>query len=216
MISQAMAPLDADLPARKESLDVSRIFLAYLATCGDVAQTADIAMCKIADVLFLARTEMWDQKLSESQLSRGPSPEKAKDRAREVNRMANYIQAIRLRALIDKSLQWIYENEENVHKFCSEVNKQGNRVFSTKPVLDLAKAAETVQGMTYRALGDVVADEAGPGSLGSIKELHLHVIDAMRNSEQAEPELKLAEKALKTDTAKQTIGYLDVGSALDS
>lgn len=217
MIDHSLIPPDNDLPSRKETLDVSKIFLAYLATCGDVLQTATVAQCRVADVLYLAKAELWDAKLNESQIARGPTPEKAKERGREINRMANYIQSVRLRAIIDKTLQWIYENEENVTKFCQEVNKQGNKVYSTKPILDLVKAAESVHAMTYRSLGDTVAKEEGSiGPLGNIKELHLHVIEAMKNSGQLPDEhLKQAEKVNQTDVAVKSVGYLDVNTALE-
>lgn len=216
MIPQALAAIDQDLPSRKDQLDVSKIFLAYLATSGDAAEAAEIAQCKIADVLYLAKTELWDKKLSESQIARGPSPEKAKEKGREINRMANYIQAVRLRALVDNTLQWIFENEENTVKFCQEVNKQGKKVFSTKPVLDLAKAAESIQNMTYRALGDTIAKEdGGIGPLGNVRELHLTVIEAMKNASDPEASLKQAEKVNQLDVATESIGYLDVDKALD-
>lgn len=217
MIPEARAPLDNDLPSRKEQLDVSKIFLAYIACFGDVVQTADVANCRIADVLYLSKSELWDKKLSESQTARGPTPEKAKERGREINRMANYIQAIRLRGLIDKTLQWVYENEENITKFASEINKQGNRVFSTKPILDLAKSAETVQLMTYRALGDQLPKEDSNPLLNfsNIKGLHLTVIEQMKDSGQIpEGALKQAEKANATDVT-ESIGYLDVNKALE-
>lgn len=219
MIAQALAPIDADLPSRKETLDVSKIFLTYLATFGDVVKTADVAECKIADVLYLAKVERWDTKLSECSIARAENPTKAKELTREVNRTGNYVQALRLRAIIDKTLQWIYENENNVGQFCQEVNKQGRTLFSTKPVLDLTKAAEAVHAMTYRALGDTVAkeDEGGTGPLADLRSLHLTVINHMQKTGQIpEEEIKRAEKASQSNAAVEEIGFLDVNSALEN
>lgn len=202
----------------KERLDVSKIFLAYLATCGDVVLAADIAECSISDVLYLAKSELWDIKLAESQRARGGTLDKAKEKGREINRMANYIQATRLRSLIDKTLHWIYENPENINKFCQETNKQGNKFFSTKPLLDLAKAAESVQSMTYRSLGDSMPKgENAMGQLGSIRDLHLTVIEAMK---QTVPDEKgVSEILLHADRIAipepTSVNYIDVAKALE-
>lgn len=198
----------------KEELDVSKIFLAYLVANGDPIRTAQIAQCKVEEVDFLSRSELWDRKLADRGIAAGGSPEDARERTKELNRATNYVQAIRLRALIDKTIKWIYENDENILKFNTETNKQGGKVFSTKPLLDLVKAGEVAQQMIYRSLGDVV--EKGAGGLSAaagLKELHRYVTDAMSHLPAgALPELKSVEK---TDPAAEAIGYLDADAVLN-
>lgn len=206
--------VDKDLPSRKDRLDVSKIFLSYLACGGDIPKCADMADCTIGDVVYLARSEMWDKKLSESALVRG-SGDGAKDKAREMNRMACYVQAIRLRGLIDKTLQRIYEDPDFIEAYCSEKNKQGKSVFSTKPVLDLVKAAEGVHAMTYRALGDKITEaEGGVGATVSLRDLHLTLINANQNMPPDEL-LKQAEKATPAAEVKRTL-EIDVEEAMKS
>lgn len=197
--------------ALKETLDVSKIFLAYLAAGGDAARTALIAQCKVDEVLFLAKTEFWDAKLEQQGVIRGQTAGEAKERTREINRAANYVQSLRLRALIDKTIQWIYENEENIAKFNQETNKQGKKVFSTKPLLDLTKAAEACQTMLYRALGDTVSkEEGGSGGGANLRDLHKLVIDLQQNLPPGTPidSIRLAEK-VPADPAQSVVGYLD-------
>lgn len=195
----------------KEELDVSKIFLAYLVACGDPIRTAQIALCKVEEVLFLAKTELWDKKLADRGVVTG-DPENAKRQTQELNRAACYVQAIRLRALIDRTIHHLYENEDNVQIFCQEKTKSGKNVFSTKPLLDLVKAGEACQQMLYRSLGDFVAKEATGGAGGSLKDLHRYVTEAMGHlPPDAVDKMKVVEK---TDPAKEVLGYLDADQAL--
>lgn len=160
--------------SRKEQLDVSKIFLAYMVAHGDPMRAAQIAQCNPEDVLFLATTELWDSKLAQQAILKGATPEEARERTRELNRATNYVQALRMRELVDRTIKWCYEDEKHILNFCTEVDKQGKKIFSTKPMLELAKAAEVAQNLLYRALGDVIPRDgqtgANPGN--SLKDLH--------------------------------------------
>ncbi len=198
----------------KEELDVSKIFLAYLVACGDPVRTAQIAQCKVEEVFFLSKTELWDSKLQERGVIAGETGN-AQEQTKELNRAACYVQAIRLRALIDKTIHHLYENEDNIQIFCQERMKNGKQVFSTKPLLDLVKAGEACQQMLYRSLGDFVAkDAAGASGLGAgLKDLHRYVTEAMSHLPAgAIPDMKTVEKL---DPAAAAVGYLDVDQALD-
>lgn len=206
---------DQSLATRKEELDVSRIFLSYLAAAGDVVEAAQIANCKLDDVLFLARSECWAAKLADAGVVRGKTKEDAQLRMREVNRVTAYIQGIRLRGLIDRTLQYVYEKEDNLMEFATERDKKGEAFFSTKPILDLTKAAVEVHAMIYRALGDVQekpVDGAGVLNGSSIRNLHLTVVQAM-NEAPGTPEavLKKAEPA-ESKAVVKSVGYLDVSA----
>lgn len=190
------------IPTPKELLDVSKIFLAYLANHGDVLATAQTANVEIADVLYLAKVELWDLKMEKQGIPRGSVSKETKARALDLNRMANYIQALRLRGTVDKILQFIYEDPANIQRFCTEIDKRGIPIPTTKPVLDLVKAAEVCHALTYRALGDVVEKLEGGGDLDTrnIKALHLTMIQHF--GDKGPVDLKVAEPILQAASAK--------------
>jgi hypothetical protein len=214
---------DNQIVARKETLDVSRIFLTYAAYAGDVLETARAADCTIADVLFLAKVEDWDTKLSELKIPTNGSDNKGnpQEELKKRNRMACYIQALRLRGLIDRTLKQIYENQENLEKFCIERDKRGEPFFSMRPLKDLMDSAERVHALMYRALGDVITKEEkdgeGKDQFPALKELHLTVIQQMNKmgaEELEEMKIKPAEKEAGTNAPEKATGYLDVRDAL--
>lgn len=196
----------------KEQLDVSRIFLSYLVACGDPIRTAQIAQCSPEDVLNLARTELWDAKLEQCSVLKGSTPEEARERTRELNRATNYVQALRMRELVDRTIKWCYEDEKNVLQFCIEIDKQGKKIFSTKPMLELIKAAEVCQTLLYRALGDTVAKETGGVSAPSLKDLHrLMVGMAEHMSSSDQPKI---EKAVNVPAGKPDSEFIDAETVL--
>lgn len=228
--SDTLAVSDEALPpevvaARKQRLDVSKIFLSYAAYCGDVLSTARACDCTIADVQWLSTVEDWPSKLRDLQIS--PAARSAKDitaalnSTRERARIACYVQALRLRGLIDQTLKQIYEDPENILKYCQERDKRGNAFFSTKPLKELTDATEKVHSLIYRALGDVITDEERNRSpevnVANLKELHLTVINAMSETPGSNP-INLPElKAIDNkDEAAHAGGYIDVDAALGS
>lgn len=206
--------------SRKEQLDVSKIFLAYLVSHGDPIRTSQIAQCDPKDVLYLATSELWDSKLAEKGVLRGASPEEARALTRELNRATNYVQALRMRELVDRTIKWCYDDEKNILNFCIEVDKQGKKIFSTKPVLELVKAAEVAQTLLYRALGDVIPRDGtsggGAGSGNSLKDLHKLItamgdhLTAPKQAEVRVDEVGVAP-AVEVEPQKQ---FLDADSAL--
>ena len=200
---------------RKEQLDVSKIFLAYLVACGDPVRTAQIAQCGTEDVLYLARTELWDAKLEQQSVLKGATPEEARQRTRELNRATCYVQALRLREIVDRTLAWCYEDEKNILNFCTERDKQGMPVFSTKPVLELVKAAEVCQSMLYRALGDTVVKTDVAASGNSLKDLHrLMVTMGDHLTGPDEKKIQLASQ-VEIPIRKVEAKFLDAESALE-
>jgi len=174
--------MSATLAGRKEELDVSKIFLSYLAACGDVVRCSQVAKCTIADVLFLERSECWAAKLSEVSIVPGQSKDDAAEATREINRAACHVQALRLKALIDQTLKWIYDEPGRVCQFAQEIDKKGNSHFSTKPVLELVKAAESAHAMLYRSLGDKpLGGQPLAGERSKVTDVHLSVVQLMQS-----------------------------------
>jgi len=209
---------DDALVSRKESLDVSKIFLSYMASGGDAIATAKLAECALDDVLFLARSEVWDRKMEAIGILRGGSPEDRLSATKGQNRMALFIQAQRLRGIVDLTLKQVYENEENVGQFCQERNKRGEPFFSTKPLRELVDSAEKIHSMLYRALGDFASKDESKGTPGAnaVRDLHLTVIQQLQQTGGTVPEreLVLAEKRHGTTGPQQASGYLDVDAVL--
>jgi hypothetical protein len=206
------------LASRKEALDVSKIFLSFLACGGDAVATCQLAECELDDVLWLSKVELWDRKLQTYGVVPGETDEQSLERTRRRNRMSLYIQAQRLRGIVDQTLHQIYENTDNLMAYSQERDKKGKPFFSTKPVRELVDAAEKIHGMLYRSLGDVVDrdDKKGPRALDSVRELHLTVIQQLQSAGGSVPEadLKRAEDVAGTAAPREAIGYLDVESAL--
>lgn len=203
----------------KDELDVSKIFLTYLAACGDIEKTAVAADCTISEVVYLAKTEQWDLKMQQQALRPAKDFKSAQQQAREVNRMACYVQALRLRGLIDETIHHLYENgTESLEHFCTEKKRDGSTFFTTKPLLELVKSAEAAHALLYRALGDVVAAKDSPAdAFKNLSSLHMTVVQQLSNAESAraaEPVLKAAERV--TAAPSEVFGYLDADTTPDS
>lgn len=209
-MSDVPAPLSA-----KDRLDVSKVFLCYLHAGGDPLKTATAAGCKTSEVLFLERAENWPEKLSGNYSFAGGGSEEQLARAREMNRVSCVVQAQRLSGAIDRVLQFIYDNEDNIEKFCKEtVDKKGMRVFSVKPLLDLTKAAQVAQDMMFKALDDKGTDGDDPKS-GNLRDVHLTIVNALSGEQgNVSRAMRTVEVELGTDVAKKSIG-MSLDDALD-
>lgn len=174
---------------RKARLDVSRLFLTYLATFGDAAETARTSRVPVEDVQWLARVECWDSKMKELNFFPEKTKEKSVESLRGRNRVALYVQAVRLQGILDAAICQIYEHPENVEKFCMERDKRGNPFLSMRPLKEMVEATERVHSMMYRALGDaapkaVTAGELSPKTILNVKELHMSVIQTMTAAQE--------------------------------
>lgn len=83
--------------------------------------------------------------------------------------MLNYVQARQLSSIIDAVIKKMSADPEELMELLTVCTKNGSS-FSTKPITDLVKAAEAVQLMTARALGDnggqQETDKVSGGSIG--------------------------------------------------
>lgn len=139
------------LPA---GVNPNSLFMLWQHLGGNDRLAAAAAGVDIKIVKALAHDFCWTE-LAQGRL--GMKDEKAE---REVNRAHSYVQAQRLRKLIDRTIDYLDENAEKLGQALLTVDKEGNPVLSTKPLVELTKAAEAAHNMAYRALGDKVASEA--------------------------------------------------------
>lgn len=162
-------------PPDKNLLDVAQIFQTYVTFGGDVDKTAAATGISREAVRQLVAAEKWKDKISEWMELREGDP---RDLQIQINRAVNYVQAHRLRAVIDRVIAHIATlDEEKLTELLTKTTKDGSE-FVTRPITDLVKAAEACQAMSARALGDTAAERPDdPGSKGS--SVALQVMRAM-------------------------------------
>lgn len=145
----------------KRDIDVSKVFLAYLSLQGDVQRTAFACDMDVETVRDLALGEQWASKIAQSSVLR----EQDTNFQINLNRALNFVQARQLSGLVDAVLKKLSDPVE-LDAALTTVTKNGS-TFSTKPITDLVRAAEMIQNMTSRALGDVGANTEGDKTSGA-------------------------------------------------
>jgi hypothetical protein len=144
------------------------MFLTYLAFMGDVERTAAALMADPARVAEAARFEGWDKKvkhLRQVQSDMGPD-----EFLRELNRVVNFVQAVRLRSIMDEVLKKIMGTPDGLDNFLTANTKDTSNA-SAKSLLDVIRCCEAVHRMTYTALGDIPGRktlEEGDSAKGSV------------------------------------------------
>lgn len=159
----------------KDGLNVAQIFQTYLTFGGDVDRTAAATGVSRADVRALAIDEKWADRVAELNELRDGDP---RDVQIQINRAVNYVQAHRLRSIVDTMIAHISKLQpEELAGLFTKTTKDGAE-FTARPLTDLVKAAEACQQMSARALGDTVAERPeDPGRAGS--SIALQVMKAM-------------------------------------
>jgi len=186
-------------------LDSAQIFQLFCVFCGDCVKTAAAAGVRPVDVLRVATSEGWTEKLGPIlELSKS---QKAGDWERACNRAVNYVQAHKLRMFLERVLSRVTGmNAEELQEyvFTSKVDKNGvetAKVLSTRALADLASAVEKCHAMSYLALNDTAQDrgrrkEQATDSEADCSTLHLKIAAAMSQVKAASassPRLALLE-----------------------
>lgn len=166
----------------KDKHDVSQIFLTFLAFQGDADKTAYALDLDIAVVKDLARTEKWEAKVSSMvQIREG----EANDLQIQINRAINYVQSHRLRSVIDATL--LHLTKDGVESMIDKLTvtgREGQKELKIRAITDLVRAAESVQMMTQRALGDTAGERAPEKDKGGSRTA-LKVMEAMNAADVA-------------------------------
>jgi len=169
----------------KSKLDVSQIFLTFMALVGDVEKVAVALDLPVTVVEQLAEDEGWHKKVSRlCVLSKGGKPG---DHERAVNRALNFVQAHQLRGVLNGMISHLAKQtvEEQLDSLSVKA-KDGGATLSARFLSDLTAAMEKLQGMSYAALGDTLGERKdrdldGDGELGA-DALHAAVIQALNSS----------------------------------
>lgn len=174
-------------PASPDAVDRSTMFLTYLAFLGDVQRTAAALMIDPAKVEAAAAYEGWDRKvthLKSVKSSMGPD-----EFLRELNRVVNFVQSLKLRNIMDRVLAKL-GHDAGLDEFLTTRTKDStNRTCKT--VAEIVKACEAVHRMTYTALGDAPAKRSMDDGDAGKSSLALSILGAL--SAGASPSQAAAE-----------------------
>lgn len=162
------------------------IFRLYAQFCGDLDRTACATGKSVDEVVELAEAGKWQKKIAV--LLRLKDSGVPGDAERGINRAVNFIQADRMRQIVERAIQVLQKmsNEEFVRLCLVEsFDHQGNG--STKIVMrafaDLATSLEKCHAMTYQALSDTATDRKDRRETNdeshSAGELHIAMADAL-------------------------------------
>lgn len=140
-------------------IDQARTWMVYAAFDGDEEKTSIASKVPLKAVQALAHDYNWPHKLKRLKSGAGESAAE-----RTANRAVNYLQAQRMRDILERSIELLEDREGLIRALVDIKLTRDGDVDSInvnpKAVLELTKALEVVQNMSYRALGDKVAAQA--------------------------------------------------------
>jgi hypothetical protein len=166
----------------KRRIDVSKIFLCFVATIGDVERTALACDLDPEVVRELALSEDWNVKIKRLKLASKGSGEAADEFARTQNRALNWVISHRIRDVLDRVVMRLSEQtDDELIAGITETNRDGSTKLNARVFSDLTKALETAQGMTYAAMGDTIPErKASTGGAGqATADLHAALVSAL-------------------------------------
>ena len=183
-----------------ETVDQARAWMCYAAFSGDLEKTAIASKVPLSAIEALEHDFNWPAKLKRLKTGAGES-----DAERVANRAINYLQAQRMREVMERTLKLVEDPEELIKvlvkfKFAEEGDLTKIDV-NPKAILDLSKALETVQNMSYRALGDKIptaAETVNSGDRGTSAASVVSVrsvLSALTEMQEHAEEEKRARKA---------------------
>lgn len=178
---------ESEFLKRKQRTDCAQVFLVFMSLIGDEGRTATALDLEPAFVEWLAEQEGWKEKVR--RISIMSKSEKPGDWERAQNRALNFVQAHRVRLLIDRLLQILTkdsdEDAESLLKRLSTMGKDGHCNISARFFADLTSAMEKVQTLSYYALGDSVAERRDrseqKGSEVSAAQIHAALLQALNS-----------------------------------
>lgn len=203
-------PID---PETQAEIDRPQVFLLYATFCGDVEKTAHAVGLRPIDILRVADEEKWNDKLKailELKKSNRPG-----DIERAINRALNYVQANRMRLLVERvlhKLSMMTGHDLEKYIFTEHEPKTGLPFskLTTRALADLASALEKAQAMTYLALGDTTQDrnrrkedDAGEHSGSQMHEQIAAAMGAVAASSSPRAQLLDAQLKVSHDTVAE-------------
>jgi hypothetical protein len=183
----------ANRPERAASTpeEIFRLFAMFV---GDVERTAIACNKSVDEIVELSQAGNWQKRIAVLiKLQKSGIPG---DTERGVNRAINFIQADRLRTLIEKVVSMLTnmsESEMCDNLLCVTTDGDGNTTtrILTRPFADLATALEKCHAMTYQALSDTATDRKDrrdtEDTNSTAGEMHMALVDAMAKVRMQKP-----------------------------
>ena len=172
----------------KNSVDVSAVFLTYVAFVGDVEKTAAARNLDPAFVTKLANDEDWNGKIKT--ICRMKADGRPGDWERAQNRALAFVQAHQTSLVLDRLIQHLGEKPDaDLIDALTPTNKDGSPgPISAKVFSDLTAALEKLHHLKYLALGDTVKEREEraieDGQQLGANALHSAVIAALNGCKQ--------------------------------
>lgn len=173
---------DPMLAAELVRTDREQAYLLFATFCGAPVPVAKALGVSPQAVMRMAAEGGWAEKLRPIlELHQGAA--KPADVERAVNRALNWVQANRLRIVIERTVKLLYGlTAEELEAQFTESAGEGRTKFSVRVLADLAAAMEKAQMLTYAALNDTATERGkrGPEPEGlSASALQAQVSQAM-------------------------------------
>lgn len=173
--------------------DPEEVFRLYAMFVGDLERTAVAAHLPLEQVAEMADAGNWTGRIKVLiRLQKSGIPG---DVERGVNRAINFIQADRMRRVIERVINTLNnmspdEMMENLLSVSEDRNGNVTSKILTRPFADLAAALEKCHAMTYQALNDTATDrksrsEHTDEANASAGEMHMALVDAMSKARKS-------------------------------
>lgn len=148
------------MPTQLSDSLLTKMYLTFIVLEGDTNKTA--VACDVAEQLVIeqAQRENWHDRLETTKRlasdSRGPA-----EIERLLNRAGTYVQAMRLRRIIDVVLNELEQratNSKSILDAFTFTDKEGNHRIDLKPIAELAAAAQKLSAVAFSAMSDTAGE----------------------------------------------------------
>lgn len=163
-----------------DAIDPASAFGALANFGGDYAQAAGVLRCAESELRELAAKHGWDAKLRNMGIADTgvTNADKSAASQRALDRGINFVQAARLRSMLDGILIKLASDPKEFEAFTTEASVQGHK-RTLKNVEALANAIATAQGLASRALQDDGDNRAADRKALGGKSVGLSVTEAL-------------------------------------
>jgi hypothetical protein len=137
--------------------DHVQLFTLYTMFGGNVDRVSVVTRVPKEQIEGLAHDYNWKAKAAgRSRLDTDDGVEAEKT----MNRVSNYAMALRMDRVMGNLVADLDKDPTFVRAFCTSISKDGDKEFSVKNLVDLAKGLQILNDIKYRALGDKQAANA--------------------------------------------------------
>lgn len=193
-------------------VDQVKAFMLFCFAGGDVDKTAALCQVDVRIIQALAHDFLWLDKIIGQNRLDTPEGLKAEQ---EANRARCYTMAQRYGKMLENVILDHEHSDRFAETMCVELVPikgqpgQFKKVFTGKPLLELAKAMQVVSDMSYRALGDKVAAKADTNPDGGQRAQNL-AINIYQGLQKLGASVKQADRSTPTaDIAERVHDAMD-------